>query len=299
MFDDRDTVAFPGGDGVAGFDIVRWARRLEDVAVEQGGAYRAAEPFPHAVLDDLFPTATLEEVVTEFPAPGEISWERFDSPQERKLAARDDRELGPATRRLLHELNSSVFIEFLERLTGIEGLIPDPHYFGGGLHQIEPGGHLEVHADFNWHGRLKLDRRINLLLYLNRDWPEEFGGHLELWDRDLTACVRRVLPVFNRCVIFNTTDTAYHGHPEPLRAPAGTTRKSLALYYYSNGRPAEEVSPVHNTAFRPREGEVWRRPEPAPPAVRPSRLKRLAVRVLPPVFVDAARRLRARRGRRS
>jgi len=165
--------------------------------------------------------------------------------------------MGNATMLLLHQLNSSTFLNFLESLTGIQGIIPDPHFNGGGLHQIERGGYLKIHVDFNRHKRLKLDRRLNLLLYLNRDWQEEYGGHLELWDRDMNRCHQRILPIFNRCVIFNTNDFSYHGHPDPITCPEGMTRKSLALYYYSNGRPADELQDsggkeAHSTIFRAR-----------------------------------------------
>jgi hypothetical protein len=115
---------------------------------------------------------------------------------------------------------------------------------------------LKVHADFNRHTRLQLDRRLNLLCYLNRDWREEYGGHLELWDREMKACVKRILPVFNRCVVFSTTDFSYHGHPDPLNCPKGWSRKSLALYYYTNGRPLDERSGQHSTLFQLRPGET-------------------------------------------
>ena len=147
--------------------------------------------------------------------------------------------------------------DLLQELTGIEeAIIPDPHFEGGGLHQITPGGYLKVHVDFNRHSRLNLDRRINLLIYLNKDWQEEYGGNLELWDRNVSTCHRKILPIFNRCVIFNTNDFSYHGHPDPLTCPEGRTRKSLALYYYSNGRPASDLSGrAHSTVFRARPGE--------------------------------------------
>ncbi len=111
------------------------------------------------------------------------------------------------------------------------------------------GGFLKVHADFNWHPKLKLDRRLNVLIYLNRDWKDEYGGALELWDRSMTGPEKSVLPVFNRTVVFSTTDFSYHGHPHPLACPEATTRKSVSLYYYSNGRPDEEKSAPHDTIF--------------------------------------------------
>jgi hypothetical protein len=93
------------------------------------------------------------------------------------------------------------------------------------------------------------------LIYLNRDWREEYGGHLELWNAAMTQCDVRVLPVFNRAVIFSTTDRSFHGHPDPLKCPEGMTRKSMALYYYSRGRPEEEVSPSHSTLWQIRPAE--------------------------------------------
>src|SRR5581483_6543461 len=117
-----------------------------------------------------------------------------------------------------------------------DGLIPDPYFTGGGLHQIERGGYLKIHADFDRHEKLGLQRRLNVLVYLNRDWDESYGGALELWDRAMTHPVVRVLPVFNRCVVFSTTDQSYHGHPEPLTCPPDRRRRSLALYYYTAAR---------------------------------------------------------------
>lgn len=261
-------------------ELMARARRLRP-------QYVSAAPFPHIVIDDFFPEEALLPILDEFPRPKQVDWQRFDSPNERKLALRDERQMGPATRQLMWELNSQVFVEFLEELTGIEGLIPDPHLVGGGLHQIERGGNLKIHADFNHHKRLKLDRRLNLLLYLNKDWPEEYGGHLELWDTQMKGCVKRVLPVFSRVVVFSTTDFSYHGHPNPLTCPEGRSRKSIAMYYYTNGRPAEEVSPVHTTLFVPRPGEDVK--------VEAERTLRDVVKdLVPPIVLRGLKRLQGR-----
>jgi Rps23 Pro-64 3,4-dihydroxylase Tpa1-like proline 4-hydroxylase len=213
-------------------------------------AYMNADPFAHIVLDGLFDTETLDEVLRDFPAPAETQWTRFDNALEKKLGYFYQRSsISPAIRIFLNEMNSFEMLLWLEALTGIEGLIPDPYFGGGGLHQIEPGGFLKVHADFNVHPKLKLDRRLNMLIYLNKDWREEWGGHLELWDRDGKACRKKILPLFNRTVIFSTTDTSFHGHPHPLASPPGVTRKSVSLYYYTAGRPQEERSAPHDTLF--------------------------------------------------
>ena len=229
---------------------------LTALATRLSSRYTTAEPFPHAVIDGFLPEDVLRKVAASFPKTKDIDWHRSTNPRQKKLAVEDETQINDEARWLLYQLNSATFMKFLETLTSIAGLIPDPYFAGGGLHQIERGGYLKIHADFNLHPRFMLERRLNLLLYLNENWPEEYGGHLELWNRDMTRCVHRILPIFNRCVIFNTTDFSYHGHPEPLNCPAGTTRKSLALYYYSNGRPVEEVSAEHGTLVRPRPGEM-------------------------------------------
>jgi 2-oxoglutarate-Fe(II)-dependent oxygenase superfamily protein len=183
-----------------------------------------------------------------------------------------------------------MLVGFLEQLTGIEGLIPDPYFWGGGLHQITRGGYLKVHADFNRYSKLRLDRRLNLLLYLNRDWKEEYGGHLELWNEQMTTCERKILPIFNRCVVFSTTDYSYHGHPDPLNCPEQQTRKSLALYYYTNGRLEEGVSPVHTTLFQRRPGERIG-----------ASIFSLLTRLTPPIVIEAQnylRRIRSRSNKR-
>jgi hypothetical protein len=228
--------------------------RFQELAKHHGASYGSAEPFPHTVIDDFLPLDLANRLLEEFPDPTRIDWKRQENPRSKKLSTEVLDEVNSFTYQFLNHFNSPSTLRFLERLTGIKGLVPDPYFVGGGLHQIERDGYLKIHADFNMHPTLKLDRRINLLLYMNKDWKEEFGGHLELWDRTMSKCVKKVLPVFNRCVVFNTLDWAYHGHPEPLTCPPGWTRKSLALYYYTNGRPAEEKSAEHGTLYKPRPG---------------------------------------------
>lgn len=223
---------------------------FERILNEHQPQYAQAEPFPHAVIDNFLPLDTANRIVDLFPKPGDIDWTRFADTTGHKLASSNVDQLPQELRNIFSMLNSATMLSFLENLTGIEGLIPDPWYEGGGLHQITRGGFLKVHADFNYHNRLKLDRRINLLLYLNPSWQDSYGGCLELWNRDMTGKVREVLPLHNRCVIFNTTDDAYHGHPHPLQCPEGMTRKSLALYYYTNGRPDSEKADAHTTIYR-------------------------------------------------
>lgn len=249
--------------------------------------YLQAQPFPHIVIDDLLPGNVIRSIVDAFPEPGGQFWQKYDADREVKLALAAQDRVPVPIRHILQQFNSAPFMNFLETLSGISGLIPDPHFFGGGLHQIVPGGFLKVHADFNKHNRLKLDRRLNALLYLNEDWNEDWGGHLELWDREMSAAQARIAPVANRLVVFATTDFSHHGHPDPLRSPPGVTRKSLAFYYYTNGRPGHEISSEgdHTTLFRARPGEDIGRDK--------NRLKDIARRSVPPILADAIRKRRA------
>ena len=229
---------------------------LNAVAGTYRESFAAAAPFPHVVVDGLFPQEAVDDVLKEFPEPSaRTDWIRLYDETSAKLAMPHDWTMGPSTRHLLNQFNSAAFVNFLEHLSGIEGLIPDPHYGGGGLHQMESGGYLKVHADFNRHGGLRLDRRLNVLLYLNRDWDDGWGGQLELWDKTMTSCVQRISPIFNRMVVFATTDLSYHGLPEPLQCPSTVTRRSLALYYYTNGRPEHERSPAHSSLYQRRPGQ--------------------------------------------
>jgi len=257
---------------------------LKELADKHNKDYVSNKPFPHIVIDNFLPQEVLNTVLEEFPTPTQIKWEKFDKPQEKKLATTQETQIGDFTRHLISQLNSSVFIMFLESLTGIDGLIPDPHLFGGGLHQIIKGGHLGVHADFNWHRKLQLDRRLNLLIYLNKDWKEEYGGYLQLWNTDMTKCEKKILPIFNRMVLFNTTSFSFHGHPDPLTCPEGSTRKSLALYYYTNGRPANEVSAEHSTLFQKRPGEKIN-----------TSTESIILKLTPPLFVDLIKKIKDKR----
>ena len=213
-----------------------YLERLQKMAADRAAEYQSNKPFPYTYFDNFLPTKTLDAALSDFPEPRQIRWHEFDDPNQKKLAFDAVERLPDSIRSILYFLNSAPMTRFLETLTGIQGIIPDPYYVGGGLHQIKPGGHLEVHADFNKHEKLNLDRRINLLIYLNKDWEESYGGHFELWDREMKQAEAKILPLFNRCAIFSTTDFSFHGHPTPLACPPDRTRKSMALYYYSNGQ---------------------------------------------------------------
>jgi len=213
-------------------------------------AYRGAAPFPHIVIDDFIDPDVLRRLSGGYPDRRGKGY--FDRDQERlKYQFSPGETNSGLVRNLLGELNSQAFLTFLSEMTGIAGLIPDPYYSGGGLHETCAGGHLSIHADFNIHGQMNIERRLNLLIYLNEDWDPAFGGELELWDRSMSAKERSIAPILGRAVIFNTALDSYHGHPEPLTCPPDRTRRSIATYYYTAiGEPG--TVPIRTTNFRPR-----------------------------------------------
>lgn len=213
--------------------------------------YVSNDPFPHIVMDDFLPLDLLRRAVAEFP---DRRSPRFNDAQSKlKTGYQMEAIESPLITNLINALNSSQFLEFLEEMTGIKGLIPDPHFAGGGLHETASGGHLSIHADFNVQKRLKIRRRMNLILFLNEDWKDEYGGHLELWSTDMKERRRSVAPVIGRTVVFNTEEDSYHGHPDPTTSPPDVFRRSLALYYYTAFEGA--VAPqVRTTQFKARPG---------------------------------------------
>lgn len=233
--------------------------RLQQLAEAHREAYASAEPFPHIVIDDFLAPKVLRAVLDEFPGPETAKEDWFykegtkddygDQVQFGKLATSRESDMGPVTIKLMQEMNGARFIQFLQRLTDIPSLIPDPSYLGAGLHQTLRDGFLKVHVDFNTHQKTGLDRRCNCLIYLNEDWQEAWGGELEIWNRDVTERLALVPPVANRCIIFSTIPNSWHGHPRPLKCPENNSRKSLVHFYYSRGRPEHEISTSDSTTF--------------------------------------------------
>lgn len=212
--------------------------------------YTSAQPFPHVVLDGILPMPVLKLALDNFPSQPLKSDRIFDieygGHHKRQILPYDCNKDAQA---LFAFLNSKAVLQFLEGLTGITGLIPDPYFEGGGFHEISKGGLLGVHADFRINDTLHLERRLNLLIYLNPDWKEEWGGALELWDKQMTSCQSRVFPLLNRCVIFSTDADSFHGHPDPLNTPDHVKRRSIALYYYTSSRNIYKEVPAHSTMY--------------------------------------------------
>ena len=234
---------------------------LEKIATSLSSEYINNIPYPHCVIDNFLENSIAEKIHQDFPKEDQIQYYKYDNSLEKKLAM-DNLELLPdSITEVLLNFNSPNFLNFLEKLTGIEGLIPDPYLRGGGIHKSPKGGKLDIHIDFNIHPKLNLERRINVLLYLNKDWEEEYNGDFQLWKGKkenethiLEKLEKKIYPIFNRLVIFNTSENSYHGFPQLIECPEGIFRNSLALYYYTaNGTSIEAKR--HSTVYVKLPGE--------------------------------------------
>lgn len=219
--------------------------------------YCFAEPFPHIVIDNFLPPEMVTGLLEHFPHGSLPSDVVFDM----GYAGFHKRQILPTDcdrfcRQSFEFFNSRPFLEFLEGVSTIQGLLPDPYFEGGGFHEIGTGGKLGVHADFRINNRLHLSRRMNVIVYLNDGWPVEYNGFLELWSRDMKTRVKSVAPLLNRCVIFNTDADSYHGHPDPLTSPEGVFRRSVALYYYTASKAVYEEVPNRSTMYVARPGDA-------------------------------------------
>ncbi len=231
-------------DGV--LDYKSWTEKLPELSVK----YQNAHPFPHIVLDNFLNLKLAKQLEDNFPSPKGSQWNQYKHVNEQKLGQNKRSKIPELYNKVIDELNSPKFIAWLEKITGIKGLIPDPTLDGGGLHQIPKGGHLNMHADFTIHAHNPYwRRRVNVLVYLNSDWKDEYNGHIELWEKDMSKCTVKAAPILDRCVIFNTEDDSFHGHPTPLQTPDGKTRKSIALYYFTQEK--EKIKPK-STNYQPR-----------------------------------------------
>ena len=229
------------------FDDPRYAR----LALDRASAYRSAEPFPHTVIDDFIPHDLGRELSAAFPGPNDIEWVHPDNANNRRWYQHDETKLPAILRAMLREMNSRQFVLFIEQLTGIESLIPDPYFIGGGVHISGRDDFLKIHADFNWHHKLQAYRRVNALLYLSEDWQPEWNGAIEFWDKEMTEPVVSTLPAFTRLVVFSTGEHSNHGPRIPNACPPDVYRKVLNLYYYTSRRDDGDMDDPHFTLYKP------------------------------------------------
>jgi hypothetical protein len=223
---------------------------------EKATAYRSARPFPHIVLDGVLRPAVFDKAASEFPGIRDEFWKGYLHVNETKYSNTEPDTWGDTLTAVAREFCSPEFVTYLEELTGIDGLMPDWTMDGGGLHQTKAGGHLNIHADFSTHHTHEnWARRVNILLYLNEEWRDEWGGKLELWDKEMTFCQERVTPAGNRMLVFTTSDDSFHGHPDGLTCPEDVARRSMALYYFTE----EDHVVRRSTNYRARPEDGWRR----------------------------------------
>lgn len=214
--------------------------------------YRNAAPFPHLVFDGLLRTDVAGRLAREFPPHSEasIAWVHWN---QRKFGESDTAKLLVGVRRAIAALESPPFLRWLSFVSGIEGLLPDPSLHGAGVHHLPRGGFVNVHTDFSVHPRRSLwQRRLSLLLFVNKSWDASYGGEFELWDASVRRCERRVTPAFNRAVLFECSPLGWHGSPNRVRSPAETSRRTLAIYYYTRESRALQA---RSTRFRARPGD--------------------------------------------
>lgn len=216
-------------------------------------AFARRDPFRHVVIERFLEPAFAQRLFDGFPA-----FERGNASNEAgerggKSTVERIRGLGPAYSALDDLVRSQAFLDHVSALTGIADLLYDPYYFGGGTHENRDGQDLDPHIDFNRHPIEHWHRRLNLILYLNPEWDDAWGGSLELHSDPRTTLdrVTRITPLFNRCVIFETTEWSWHGFSRIAlpSAAAGLSRRSIALYFYTRDRPAEELGDTHSTIY--------------------------------------------------
>lgn len=234
--------------------------RLMRTMVGQAAAYAAAKPFPHAVIDGLFPDLVIRALMSEIQERPSTGYRCYKNPalEFNKCEESKTERMGPHTVAYLSFVRSSGFIEALEALSGFGNPL-DPRYgkltssglHGAGIHVTGDKGKLQVHADFNI-GKNNSQRRLNTFIYLNPDWDDAYNGHLQLWNREMTRCVQNIRPSLNRFVVFTCTDWSFHGHPEPMALPPGRARRSIAVYYYAQGpRKHEECEHADECQYEP------------------------------------------------
>jgi len=220
----------------------------------------SAPAFPHFCIDNFLEEGFANEVHDSFPSYQEAKklGKEFSAVNEKKkIQITDSSKFPPAIYKLHKLLASREFVQVVSDVTGIKNLLADPDLVGGGIHETNSGGHLDVHIDFNYNEESGLYRRVNILIYFNRDWPEEYGGILDLWDKDVKECQGRFAPIFNRAAGFATSEISWHG-VTPIICPPDQMRKSFAVYYYTKEAPSGWEGKTHSTIFKARPDEYWK-----------------------------------------
>jgi len=217
----------------------------------------SSQPFKHFIVDNFFPEDLAEKCIKNFPKKEDEIWEvtnhdNIEIKQRTKWKSEFDIPGGISD--VVRILNSSIFLKSMSSVMNIDKLVPDPYYTGGGLNVSFASGLLDVHVDGNYHDATGLDRRLNALLYLNQGWKDEWGGHLGFYDEKGEECIKRIAPIFNRLVVFDTSDVSFHGLPDPIQCPEDISRMSIVLYYYT-----KEPRPTEQVKFKKPHSALWKK----------------------------------------
>src|SRR6218665_1748323 len=232
-------------------------KSLKEKQAELKADYQSKKPFRYVMFENFFLPDKAEQIYQSYPAIENGQWDGTTYLDQKNKFQKTEFAANSIMDTVFKELNSPEFLSWLQDVTQVEDeLLGDEELFGGGLHQSINGAFLNVHVDYNIHPKTKFHRRLNVLVYMNKDWQDEYEGHLELWDLSQgdSKLLGKYAPVFNRCVIFETNEVSFHGHPKPLRTPKDINRKSIATYYYTKTRPEHEIASDHNTIYVNTEG---------------------------------------------
>jgi hypothetical protein len=217
------------------------------------------EPYKHLVIDNFLDQRLANICLRNFPPLDDLTWEHAnDADIEIKYRTtwKSEFDVPDGIVDAIRIFNSSLFLNAMSARFGIEKIVADPYFTGGGLNVTKPGGLLDVHVDGNYHDATGLNRRLNALIYMNPEWQSEWGGEFGIYDENGEQCLKKVAPIFNRLVIFDSHDKSFHGLPAPLNFPDGQTRKSIILYYYTKApRPDGQISVLepHSALWKKRD----------------------------------------------
>ena len=218
-----------------------------------------SEPFKHVVIDDFFSPQLANICLTNFPPIESDGWEYandLDIEVKYRTNWKSEFDIPDGIVDAVRILNSAPFLIAMSKVMGIEKIIPDPYFTGGGLNCTMRGGLLDVHVDGNYHDATGLNRRLNALVYLNPNWREDWGGEFGIYNETGDRCLKKVAPIHNRLVIFDSHDKSFHGLPDPVNFPEGEPRRSIILYYYTKeSRPLSqiEINEPHSALWKKRD----------------------------------------------
>jgi len=200
----------------------------------------AGDPVPYTIIDDFLPRDIFNIVVKEIDDISSESWTVFANETSSREEVRNF-VTAPHIQTLSNSMQGPSFLKWLEAITGVEKLIPDPYLRGGGITSVSTGNKLGLHTDFNWNEQLRLTRQVNLIVYLNPVWEDSWGGNLEFWNFENTECVTSISPKPNRLAIWNYSKQLIHGHPQPLTCPENIQRQNLIQFYYNSNATHETL----------------------------------------------------------